>query len=201
MARFSSFLRANDGTAWWVEGEGTRPLRRTGVARDARALHARLHRRRPHPAQPLQQLQADRADRRPRDDPDRDGARRAHRAHELEAPADPRCASGWATRSATGRATRWWSTPPTSIPSRRCAAARRTCTSSSDSPCSPTATCCYRFTVEDTTVWTAPWTGEYIWRATDDRVYEYACHEGNYAMGNVLRGARLLEKEALEGKK
>ena len=56
----------------------------------------------------------------------------------------------------------------------------------------------YKFTVEDETVWTAPWTGEYIWRASDDRVYEYACHEGNYAMGNVLRGARLLEKEALE---
>ena len=58
----------------------------------------------------------------------------------------------------------------------------------------------YRFTVEDDTVWTAPWTGEYIWRASDDRVYEYACHEGNYAMGNVLRGARLLEKEAQEAK-
>ena len=58
----------------------------------------------------------------------------------------------------------------------------------------------YRFTVEDDTVWTAPWTGQYIWRASDERVYEYACHEGNYAMGNVLRGARLLEREALEGK-
>jgi len=58
----------------------------------------------------------------------------------------------------------------------------------------------YRFTVEDDTVWTAPWTGEYVWRASDNRVYEYACHEGNYAMGNVLRGARLLEKEALAAK-
>jgi hypothetical protein len=27
-------------------------------------------------------------------------------------------------------------------------------------------------------------------------MYEYACHEGNYAMGNILRGARLLESEA-----
>jgi hypothetical protein len=58
----------------------------------------------------------------------------------------------------------------------------------------------YRFTVEDKTVWTAPWTGEYVWRASAERVYEYACHEGNYAMGNMLRGARLLEKEALEKK-
>jgi hypothetical protein len=54
----------------------------------------------------------------------------------------------------------------------------------------------YRFTVEDETVWTAPWTGEYVWRSSDDKVYEYACHEGNYAMGNILRGARLLEAEA-----
>ena len=55
----------------------------------------------------------------------------------------------------------------------------------------------YRFTVEDPTVWTAPWTGEYVWRATGDNVYEYSCHEGNYAMGNIMRGARLLEQEAL----
>ncbi len=54
----------------------------------------------------------------------------------------------------------------------------------------------YRFTVDDDSVWTAPWTGEYIWRASAERVYEYACHEGNYAMGNILRGARLLEDEA-----
>ncbi len=54
----------------------------------------------------------------------------------------------------------------------------------------------YRFTVDDPTTWTAPWTGEYVWQATDSRVYEYACHEGNYAMGGILRGARLLEEEA-----
>jgi len=56
----------------------------------------------------------------------------------------------------------------------------------------------YGFTVEDDSVWTAPWTGEYVWRASNDKVYEYACHEGNYAMGNILRGARLLEDEARE---
>ncbi|HUP25428.1 MAG TPA: hypothetical protein VNB06_21125 [Thermoanaerobaculia bacterium] len=54
----------------------------------------------------------------------------------------------------------------------------------------------YNFTVTDPTAWTAPWSGEYPWRASEDRVYEYACHEGNYAMGNILRGARLLEEEA-----
>ncbi|MGK0223889.1 MAG: hypothetical protein ACI9ON_003136 [Limisphaerales bacterium] len=55
----------------------------------------------------------------------------------------------------------------------------------------------YRFTVSDESTWTAPWTGQYLWRRSDDSVYEYACHEGNYAMENVLRGARLLEAEAL----
>jgi hypothetical protein len=55
----------------------------------------------------------------------------------------------------------------------------------------------YRFTVDDPTVWTAPWTGEYLWKASDERVYEYACHEGNYAMEGILKGARLLEAEAL----
>jgi hypothetical protein len=55
----------------------------------------------------------------------------------------------------------------------------------------------YRFTVEDPTVWTASWTGEYLWRASEDRVFEYACHEGNYALGNIMRGARLLEQEEL----
>jgi hypothetical protein len=53
----------------------------------------------------------------------------------------------------------------------------------------------YRFTVDDPTVWTAPWTGEYLWRASGEQVYEYACHEGNYAMEGILKGARLLEED------
>ncbi|NOX50942.1 MAG: hypothetical protein GXP16_10475 [Gammaproteobacteria bacterium] len=53
----------------------------------------------------------------------------------------------------------------------------------------------YQLTVEDDTVWTAPWSGEYMWRASTEKVYEYACHEGNYSMGGILRGARLLESE------
>jgi hypothetical protein len=57
----------------------------------------------------------------------------------------------------------------------------------------------YRFTIEDPDTWAAPWTGEYTWPATDEKIYEYACHEGNYAMGNILRGARL--KEANDAKK
>ena len=56
----------------------------------------------------------------------------------------------------------------------------------------------YQFTVDDPTVWTRPWSGEYPWVATDDMLYEYACHEGNYAFGDILRGARLLEAEAVQ---
>ena len=51
----------------------------------------------------------------------------------------------------------------------------------------------YRFTIEDAATWTSAWTGEYTWPATDELLYEYACHEGNYALGNILRGARLKE--------
>jgi hypothetical protein len=54
----------------------------------------------------------------------------------------------------------------------------------------------YRFTVEDPGTWEAPWTGEYIWPATDQPIYEYACHEANYALENVLRGARQRDAEA-----
>ena len=51
----------------------------------------------------------------------------------------------------------------------------------------------YRFTIEDTATWEKPWTGEYSWPATNEHMYEYACHEGNYALGNILRGAREAE--------
>jgi hypothetical protein len=52
----------------------------------------------------------------------------------------------------------------------------------------------YRFTVEDPNTWVKPWTGEFPWPATDENIYEYACHEGNYALQNILRGARAAEK-------
>ena len=53
----------------------------------------------------------------------------------------------------------------------------------------------YRFTVEDPSTWVSGWTGEESWPATNDLMYEYACHEGNYAMRNMLRGARQKEAE------
>ncbi|TDI47973.1 MAG: hypothetical protein E2P02_02270 [Acidobacteria bacterium] len=54
----------------------------------------------------------------------------------------------------------------------------------------------YQFTVDDPAIWSTKWSGEYVWPATSDRMYEYACHEANYAMGGILRGARILEDEA-----
>jgi hypothetical protein len=54
----------------------------------------------------------------------------------------------------------------------------------------------YRFTIEDPATWTRPWTGEYAWPATDNHIYEYACHEGNYALTDILKGARLRERDA-----
>ena len=53
----------------------------------------------------------------------------------------------------------------------------------------------YRFTIEDPSTWDQPWTGEYPWVGTGDKIYEYACHEGNYALGDILRGERILDKE------
>ncbi|MEM7097304.1 MAG: hypothetical protein AAF541_03520 [Pseudomonadota bacterium] len=54
----------------------------------------------------------------------------------------------------------------------------------------------YSFTVNDPT-WVEPWRGEYPWPASNDKIFEYACHEGNYALGGILRGARVLEAEAM----
>ena len=53
----------------------------------------------------------------------------------------------------------------------------------------------YRFTIEDPETWERPWTGEYPWVQSSEQMYEYACHEGNHALENVLRGARASEKE------
>ena len=54
----------------------------------------------------------------------------------------------------------------------------------------------YRFTVEDPTVWTKPWSGELLMKRTQGPIYEYACHEGNYGLANILAGARAAEKVA-----
>ena len=57
----------------------------------------------------------------------------------------------------------------------------------------------YSFTVEDPTVYTRPWTAvRPLPRLPDYRQYEYACHEGNYAMTYILRGARVEEAREME---
>ena len=58
----------------------------------------------------------------------------------------------------------------------------------------------YRFTIEDPETWERSWTGEYPWVKTSENLYEYACHEGNYSLGGMLRGARQKEKEDAEKK-
>jgi hypothetical protein len=52
----------------------------------------------------------------------------------------------------------------------------------------------YEFTVEDPSRYERPWRGEMSFNATRGPVYEYACHEGNYALEGTLRGAREEEK-------
>lgn len=54
----------------------------------------------------------------------------------------------------------------------------------------------YRFTVDDPSTWDKPWTGEIVWGREEGPIYEFACHEGNYAMTNTLRGARVADQEA-----
>jgi len=59
----------------------------------------------------------------------------------------------------------------------------------------------YQFTVDDPTTYTRPWTVSLPMSRAEGPLYEYACHEGNYGMTNLLRGARALEKAAAEAKK
>lgn len=51
----------------------------------------------------------------------------------------------------------------------------------------------YQFTVDDPKTWTAPWSGEYHLTRTNGPMLEYACHEGNYGIANLLSGIRAEE--------
>jgi hypothetical protein len=53
----------------------------------------------------------------------------------------------------------------------------------------------YRFEIDDPTAFTQPWKGELTMKRSNDRIYEYACHEANYSMTNMLRGYRAAERE------
>ena len=59
----------------------------------------------------------------------------------------------------------------------------------------------YQFTVEDPGTFTAPYTGELPFNRIDEAIYEYACHEGNYALPGILAGAREEERARAQQKK
>jgi len=58
----------------------------------------------------------------------------------------------------------------------------------------------YEFTVDDPTTYSEPWGGEIPFKPLNDRVYEYACHEGNYALSGILGGERYQERMEAEEK-
>ena len=53
----------------------------------------------------------------------------------------------------------------------------------------------YEFTVDDPATWTRPWSASIPMTRTDELMFEYACHEGNYALEGVLKGARYQERQ------
>ena len=59
----------------------------------------------------------------------------------------------------------------------------------------------YEYTVTDPATWVSPWTAQVPMRRNPDSIYEYACHEGNYSLAVILRGARLEEQAAEEAAK
>jgi hypothetical protein len=54
----------------------------------------------------------------------------------------------------------------------------------------------YSYTVSDPVLYTRPWTAETTYVRSASTIYEYACHEGNYALANILRGGREADKRA-----
>ena len=53
----------------------------------------------------------------------------------------------------------------------------------------------YSFTIEDEVAYSQPWRGELPLRTAEGRMFEYACHEGNYALPGILAGARMEERQ------
>lgn len=56
----------------------------------------------------------------------------------------------------------------------------------------------YEFIIDDPEIYTKRWRGEMVFKRTEGPIYEYACHEGNYAMPNILAGARKEERDNAE---
>lgn len=56
----------------------------------------------------------------------------------------------------------------------------------------------YRVTADDPETWASPWTAEVLFKATQNPIFEFACHEGNYAIELFLKGTRFEDKAAEE---
>ncbi|MDP3738282.1 MAG: hypothetical protein Q8R02_12885 [Hyphomonadaceae bacterium] len=54
----------------------------------------------------------------------------------------------------------------------------------------------YRFSIDDPVLYSQVWTGESVFARSSERLFEFACHEGNYSMANILGGARITESRA-----
>jgi hypothetical protein len=59
----------------------------------------------------------------------------------------------------------------------------------------------YEFTVDDPATWTAKWSASIPMTKTDELIYEYACHESNYGLEGVLKGARFEDQQKLKSQK
>ena len=104
-------------------------------------------------------------------------------------------------RSLSGDSIGWWEDDTLVVdttnfnPNQAC---RATASASSNGSRPWTRTVCFISSPSTTPTTSRPTPAEYPWPKTDTSLYEYACHEGNYAMGNTLRGARHLEKVWIE---
>ena len=178
-------------------GASIRPTARGSIAR--RALPA-VQRRAADAVRSLQQLRPDPSDRRPRGDPQRDDPRRARgAARRPSAPARRRSAGCSATRAAAGTATRWSSRRPTSRTRPTCGGSGERLRLVERFTRADAKTLLYEFTVDDPASFVKPWTAVLPMTRPTIRIYEYACHEGNYAMTGILRGARATRTEVTAG--
>ena len=128
--------------------------------------------------------------RRTRDDPQRDGARRAHHPHERAASAADASASGWAIDRPLGRRHAGRRHHELHRQDAVPRLQRATCTSSSASRGSTPRHCSTSSRSRTRRRGRGRGPANTRGRRPTTTMYEYACHEGNYAMGNILRGAR-----------
>ena len=170
------------------------------------ALHLLGQRRPADGAADVQREPTDPADRRPRRDPSRDDARRAHGISGR--PAASATGVQWLAGHSVGRfegdtlvvdttnftpLTNFRGSPENTrqdiFASEHLHVVERFTRTSEDNVH-------YTFTVDDPETWVQPWSGEMEIRRTEGPIYEYACHEGNLGLANILRAARVAESAA-----